>query len=178
MTSNDVINFYTKLKNLGIEIWIDGGWGVDALLGEQTRPHTDLDIVIQQKDLKRARELLEAQGYKDVERDDTRAWNFVLGNAKGNEIDFHVIVLDEKGNGIYGPAENGEMYPADSLCGTGIIAGCQVKCVSAEFQVNSHTGYKLKEKDYKDVSALCKKFGLDFPEEYAHLKNSRWFSCS
>lgn len=34
MTSMDVINFYIELDNLGIEIWIDGGWGVDALLGE------------------------------------------------------------------------------------------------------------------------------------------------
>ena len=43
MTSIDVIDCYTTLENLGIEIWVDGGWGVDALLGEQTRPHKDLD---------------------------------------------------------------------------------------------------------------------------------------
>jgi lincosamide nucleotidyltransferase A/C/D/E len=47
MTSIDVIDFYTTLENLGIEIWVDGGWGVDALLGEQTLPHKDLDIAIQ-----------------------------------------------------------------------------------------------------------------------------------
>jgi lincosamide nucleotidyltransferase A/C/D/E len=58
MTSIDVIDFYTKLENLGIEIWVDGGWGVDALLGEQTRPHQDLDIAIQQKDVQKLRELL------------------------------------------------------------------------------------------------------------------------
>jgi len=42
MTSIDVIDFYIKLENLGIEIWFDGGWGVDALLSEQTRPHVVL----------------------------------------------------------------------------------------------------------------------------------------
>jgi aminoglycoside-2''-adenylyltransferase len=32
MTSADVVDFYTKLDSLGVTIWIDGGWGVDALL--------------------------------------------------------------------------------------------------------------------------------------------------
>lgn len=44
MISEDVLALYTALHELGIQIWIDGGWGVDALLGEQTRPHQDLDI--------------------------------------------------------------------------------------------------------------------------------------
>ena len=57
MTSTDVLD-YTRLENLGINIWIDGGWSVDALLGEQTRHHEDLDIVIQQKDVLKLRELL------------------------------------------------------------------------------------------------------------------------
>jgi len=38
MNIADVIDLYTQLENLGIEVWLDGGWGVDALLGEQTRP--------------------------------------------------------------------------------------------------------------------------------------------
>ena len=164
MTSADVVNFYTELDNLGIKIWLDGGWGVDALLGEQTRSHADLDIVIQQKDVKKARGLLEGQGYKNVERDDTRPWNFVLGDANGHEIDFHVIVFDNKGNGIYGSIENG--WPVGSLAGTGNINGHPIRCVSPEYMFKSHTGYKLHEKDLKDVSALCRKFGIDYPEEY------------
>jgi hypothetical protein len=46
MTSADVIDIYSTLGGLGIKIWIDGGWGVDALLGRQTRPHKDLDIAL------------------------------------------------------------------------------------------------------------------------------------
>ena len=67
MTADDVFDLYTKLGNLGVEIWIDGGWGADALLDEQTRAHADLDIVIQQRDLPDLRELLEAEGYEDVD---------------------------------------------------------------------------------------------------------------
>jgi hypothetical protein len=32
-------------------LWIDGGWGVDALLGSQTREHGDLDVVIEVRHL-------------------------------------------------------------------------------------------------------------------------------
>ena len=35
-TAADVVALYTELESLGIKIWIDGGWGVDALLGKQT----------------------------------------------------------------------------------------------------------------------------------------------
>jgi len=33
------------LQDAGVELWIDGGWGVDALLGEQTRAHQALPEV-------------------------------------------------------------------------------------------------------------------------------------
>ena len=166
MSAADVIKFYSNLERLNIEIWIDGGWGVDALLGKQTRLHSDLDIVIQQQDLQKARQLLEGQGYQNVERDDTRPWNFVLGDNKGHEIDFHVIVFDSDGNAIYGPPENGEMYPADSLLGNGKINRHSVKCISPEQMIRFHTGYKLRDTDFKDISALCEKFGIDLPQEY------------
>ena len=41
MEEKDVIDLYCQVKNLDIKIWIDGGWGVDALLGQQTRFHKD-----------------------------------------------------------------------------------------------------------------------------------------
>ena len=66
---------------------------------------------------------MESRGYKDVQRDDTRDWNFVLGDSKGRLIDIHVVVFDDKGNGIYGPIENGKLYPVDSLTGAGVING-------------------------------------------------------
>jgi lincosamide nucleotidyltransferase A/C/D/E len=45
------MSFWQKLEKLGIQIWIDGGWAVDALLQKQTREHRDLDIAVQRKDL-------------------------------------------------------------------------------------------------------------------------------
>ena len=115
MTATDVITLYTELENLNIKIWVDGGWGVDALIGEQTRPHKDFDIAIQQKDVTRLRQLLHKQGYREIKLQEARPWNFVLGDQNGREIDVQVIVIDEREDGIYGPPENGEMYPAASL---------------------------------------------------------------
>ncbi len=170
MKLEDVLEFCSLAKNEGVEVWIDGGWGVDALLERQTRSHDDLDIVVQTKDSQMLVDLLKARGYQDVPRDDTCAWNFVLGDAQGHEIDFHVITLDEAGKGIYGPKERGIMYPASSLTGKGKIGNISVKCTSAEDLVRFHSGYQLDEKDYADVSALCEKFGIELPEEYEKFR--------
>ena len=163
VTSVDVIDFYRTVTQLGIEVWIDGGWGVDALLGLQTRSHKDLDIAIEQKHVAALRQYLCIEGYRDIKLEIARAWNFVLGDENGREIDVHVIVLDDKGNGIYGPPEKGEIYPAASLTGTGNIDGQAVRCISPEWTVKFHSGYDLREKDFRDVSALCKKFGIELP---------------
>jgi lincosamide nucleotidyltransferase A/C/D/E len=158
------LSFITKPQGWGFAVWIDGGWGVDALLEHQTRPHEDLDIAVQEQDVDALRRLL--VGYSDVPRGDSSAWNFVLGDKQGHLIDFHVIVLDEYGNGIYGPKENGNMYPVSSLTGIGRIDGQEVKCISPEDMVKFHTGYEVDENDYRDVLALCEKFGLALPSDY------------
>jgi lincosamide nucleotidyltransferase A/C/D/E len=170
MRADDVISFYNQMVENDIDIWVDGGWGVDALLEKQTRPHGDLDIAVQEKDVQKMRELLAAKGYKQVPSDEERAWNFVLSDGNGHEIDVHVILIDETGNGIYGPKENGEMYPASSLTGRGVIDGKSVRCISAGDMVKFHSGYELDEDDYHDVSALCSKFGIPLPAEYEKFK--------
>ena len=164
-----MVDLYNELQEHGVEIWVDGGWGVDALLEKQTLPHKDLDITIEQKYVPKFRQFLELQGYKDIKTEEAEPHNFVLGDDKGHEIDVHIIILDDKGNGIYGPIEKGEMYPAESLTGTGKIAGQTVRCISPKHMVKFHSGYELKEKDFQDVSALCEKFDIPLPEEYKHF---------
>jgi lincosamide nucleotidyltransferase A/C/D/E len=170
MTATDVIDIYSTLDGLGIQIWIDGGWGVDALLGSQTRPHKDLDIALEHQHLVRFERFLALRGYRRTKREIERPFNFVLADHGGREIDVHVISLDENGNGIYGPPENGFMYPADSLTGTGTIGGYAVRCISPRWIVKFHSGYELTEKDYRDVSAICEKYGIAVPDEYSRFK--------
>ena len=160
MTADDVLAFLRLMDERGVGIWVDGGWAVDACLGEETRVHADLDIVVEQRHLDAAVAALREQGWADVPRDDTRPWNFVLGDGAGHEIDFHVIVLDPSGRGVYGPPENDDYYPSSALAWSGSIAGQRVRCTSPEFLVASHTGYELKDKDRADVAALRERFGI------------------
>lgn len=165
MTSADVIAFVKMLNEHGIPVCIDGGWGVDALLGEQTRLHNDLDIAVEHKDVPKIRALLEAHGYGDVPRDDTRDCNFVLGDDAGHLIDFHSYTFDSVGNLTFGVA-----YPYDSLQGQGSIGGFPVNCITPAWMIKFHTGYPVDDNDYHDVKLLCRKFGFALPAEYDEFK--------
>ncbi len=167
MTAHDVIEFVQLLNEHLIGVCIDGGWGVDALLGEQTRRHADLDIAVQHKDVPQIRALLEKRGYHDVPRDDTRDCNFVMGDDEGHLIDFHSYTYDADGRLVFGLA-----YPLDSLTGEGSVGGRPVQCITPEWMVKFHTGYKQDENDYRDVKALCERFGIPLPEEYEVFENS------
>jgi lincosamide nucleotidyltransferase A/C/D/E len=161
MTADDVIQLYRDLESRGITICIDGGWAVDALLGRQTRPHADLDIALEERHVPPLRALLEARGYRDVQRDDSSRWNFVLGDEQGRQVDVHAFVLDGAGRVV-----DGIKYPAGSLTGTGTIAGHVVRCIEPSHLVAFHTGYPLRVTDWMDVTALCERFGIALPDEY------------
>jgi lincosamide nucleotidyltransferase A/C/D/E len=45
MLADDVLSVLAVLRNAGADVWIGGGWGIDALVGRQTRPHRDLDLM-------------------------------------------------------------------------------------------------------------------------------------
>lgn len=172
MKASDVLELYNTLDRQGVPIWVDGGWAVDALLGRETRVHGDVDIAIEQKHVAQLRQLLTDRGYTEVKQEIARPHNFVLADDKGHEVDVHVIVIDEHGNGIYGPAENGEMYPAASLTGNGMIANRSVKCISAEFMIKFIAPWiqKHPRKYLPAVAALCEKFEIELPEEYKRLQ--------
>ena len=161
MSAEAAVELMRLFEQQGVEVFVDGGWGVDALLGAQTRSHADLDIALQHKDVPTLRALLEARGYTDIPRSDTRDCNFVLGDDKGHEVDFHSYTFDAQGKHIFGVE-----YPLESLTGTGVIQGYPVKCIAPEWMVKFHTGYALDEDDYRDVAALCERFGIALPSEY------------
>src|ERR1700730_3780500 len=45
MTAADVLTVAGTVAEATDRWWIGGGWGVDALVGRQTRKHVDLDLV-------------------------------------------------------------------------------------------------------------------------------------
>ncbi|MEA2453464.1 MAG: lincosamide nucleotidyltransferase [Actinomycetota bacterium] len=165
MTAQDAKELLDLFEDNGAVVWVDGGWGVDAALGEQTRSHGDLDIVLAEPDVEIVVTTLEGLGYTRIPTPHDKPWNFVLGDAHGHEVDLHVFVFDEVGDGIYGPPENGDMIPGASLTGQGKIDGRWVRCISPEWQVRYHTGYEWDENDRRDMEALAERFQLVLPED-------------
>ena len=167
MKLHDLIEIVQLFDKHHIEFYIDGGWGVDALLGKQTRSHADLDIAIQHKDSPQVCAFLEARGYSNVHRADSSDFNFVLGDHQGHHIDIHTYTFDAAGSHIYGIP-----YPLESLAGNGSLDGHLVKCISAEWVVKFHTAYQFDEDDYRDVKAICQHFNLKMPLEYEDFERN------
>src|SRR5262245_45979430 len=87
MTATAVLEFLALLGASSIDACLDGGWGVDALLGEQTREHGDLDVILNVEDLPRLAEATRSYPRKPGGTDT----NFALVMGPGNEVDVHAI---------------------------------------------------------------------------------------
>ena len=164
-TGAAVLGVLDLLRGGDIDVWVDGGWGVDALLGHQTRSHNDLDIAVRLQDRARYDEAMAGAGFRNV-RDDG-PYNTVVRDDTGCEVDAHFVDLDEtyvdeRGVEVY----RGIAYEAGSLRGRGIVLGYPVRCVTPEALVRYHTGYEPDDDDYRDVAALCRRFKLPLPPPF------------
>ena len=162
----ELIRVLELLSSSGIEVWLDGGWGVDALLERQTREHDDLDLVAHLDDSARVIAALEAVGYELVVGAPPKS--FVLVDDSGRQVDVHPVVFDDsRGGGVYQMDDGDEwVYPMEGFTGRGKVAGIDVKCLSPEVQVLVHDGYELTDKDYVELRLLHDRFGVDIPDKY------------
>jgi lincosamide nucleotidyltransferase A/C/D/E len=161
--ADDVLAVLARLGAAGVPVWLDGGWGVDALLGRQTRPHGDADLVLPLDQTERAIMAVAGLGFAVAE--DRRPIRLVLRDAAGRQVDVHPVVFDAVGDGWQrgaNPDGSDCRYPAAGFV-TGAVAGRPVGCLSAAVQVAHHTGYPPTEKDRRDARRLCERFGLILP---------------
>ena len=167
MPPETVRTLVTGLQERGVEACIGGGWAVDALVGEETRPHADLDIWV---DANEFEGLLAAFAEQGVDRiypwPGDRPWNFVLHDGHSRRVDLHLY--EDLGNGRlhYGSVTAPFLFTDHDLSGEGEIGGAPVRCERPEFSLQNHTGYELRETDRHDVAVLCERFGLQPPENY------------
>ncbi|SHK62087.1 DNA-binding transcriptional regulator, FadR family [Pseudonocardia thermophila] len=167
-SADDVLELLDVAADTGAPLWLNGGWAVDALLGAQTRQHGDVDVVVPVEHAAGLVVALAERGY--AARPGARAENIVLGDPRGRAVDVHVVELDEHGNGWHGPTE---VYPAAALTGAaGTIAGRAVRCIAPQWLVQFHTGYRVDVDDWHDVAALCDRFDLPVPPDYARFRAS------
>ena len=184
LTAHDALDLHQLITSRGIRLWICGGWGVDALLGQETRPHHDLDVLMLVDDVTRLRRLLVRHGFRLKEYWEENRWvtdgegkriatAFVLWDAQERELDVHALHMDTDGNGLP-DWENSEgfIFTPEDLGGEGLIAGEPVACLSATMQMQAHSGYSVPEKQFSDIERLHRKFGVDYPPEYCSREAS------
>lgn len=164
MASDEVLRIVSVLRAAGAAFWIDGGWGVDALLARQTREHSDLDVVVRLDQVDLIVRSLVPEGFGVSENYlPTRA---VLRAENGRQIDLHPVSFDASGDGwqsAAAPDGSDCVYPAVGFT-TGVIDGTSVPCLSAELQLAHHTGYPRRDKDRLDMARLTAAFNLPSPD--------------
>jgi lincosamide nucleotidyltransferase A/C/D/E len=170
MTAKDVIDVLDCLDGADVHVYVDGGWGVDALIGEQTRRHLDLDLALDRDELDEARRALEEHGFQhDATTEPGLPARLVLRDERGRQVDLHPLLFDQGGDGWQQLSKSGKAwgrYPAGDLDANGVIAGQQVRCLSPELQCRFRMGYEWSERDEHDVRLLVEHFGLPSPPTF------------
>jgi lincosamide nucleotidyltransferase A/C/D/E len=151
----DVVEVVDLLAAAGIRCWLAGGWGVDALIGRQTRTHADLDLIVDQGDAAAAESVLAEHGFRLVPES-------VPGSghryAPGAVMPVRVLLQDRAGRVV-------DLHPVDVRgwprlpsvsegFATGVVAGRAVDCVSVEAQIAGHRGYELPDRERRDLELL------------------------
>ena len=85
MEADAVLEVLSALDDASVPEWLGGGRGVDALLGEQTRYHADLDIILSSTDVATLQEALRAIGFRI--KPEGSAVNFILADQGGRAVD-------------------------------------------------------------------------------------------
>ncbi|MPY92992.1 MAG: amino acid transporter [Acidimicrobiia bacterium] len=163
MEGPEVVALLRRLEAVGVTAWVDGGWGVDALLGEETRRHADVDLVVPAGAVPRLRALLEAEGFEVI-----RDWlpaALAFRRHDGREVDLHPVELTEDGGGDQVQLDGVERWHYAAPV-RGVVAGQAVLCCSLETQLRAHVGYEPDADDIADMKALAQRFGCELPPPY------------
>ena len=160
MRAENVLSVLGVLSAVGVDVWVGGGWGVDALVGRETRPHRDLDLMHRVEQEPTMVAALAAAGF--AETLDWRPVRFVVTGPAGLEIDLHPLTFAADGSAVQASFEADRPFEYPARCFvTGRIGGSTVPCLSAEQQVCFHQGYEPKDHDRHDMAQLRAAFGID-----------------
>lgn len=163
MRAGDVVEIVGALTAAAVSASIAGGWGVDALIGRQTRRHKDLDLIVDASDAAQAtvRKVLHDLGYEPVDSGaEGGKWmprRLVLRHPDGRTIDLLPVHFEGGATGPDGETAAGRLAPTALV--SGIVAGHPVSCLSPSVQLTFHTDYGPRRIDRRDVALLSSRFG-------------------
>ena len=156
-------------------VWLEGGWGIDALLKRETRAHRDIDIIVPLDHLAAAELELGKLGFVKNERATSMPTRFVLRNSEGLEIDIHPVTFKPDGSAVHvytdvGGLKSSYVYSPLALSGVGMVNGRVVPCTTAAEQIRQRLRYspwcehRIRERgvstDLEDISSLLQVLGV------------------
>ena len=150
---SEVLGVLTDLTEADCSVWVAGGWGVDALVGRQTREHRDLDLAVDATEQTAVVAVLQRRGYRV--QTDWRPVRVELSSDSRGWVDLHPVIFDAAGHGRQAAVGGGHFdYPLDAF-GAGTLGGLQVACLSRAQQLRFHQGYQLRAVDRHDLALLA-----------------------
>jgi lincosamide nucleotidyltransferase A/C/D/E len=150
--SSQVVELFRTFADADVRVWLAGGWAVDATVGRQTRVHGDVDLAVDDRDLRSLLGLLHERGF--VVTTDWSPSRLELTAADGRVVDIHPVTFGEDGSGHQAaPDGDGFHYSADGFA-TGRIEGLSIPCLSVEQQLRFRTGYAPRQVDLHDIRLL------------------------
>ena len=145
-----------------IKVFLDGGWGVDALIGYETRTHNDIDIFVEKKDYHKFIQIIKDSGFNEIKLEYTTTSHTVWEDENKRIIDLHCFEYTDDDKILY----EGDCFPSETFSGRGKIEDIEVSCIEPYSQVMFHLGYEFDENDMHDVKLLCETFHIEIPDAY------------
>jgi lincosamide nucleotidyltransferase A/C/D/E len=154
MTVEDVVEVLTALDAGGVDYWVGGGWGIDALLGRQTREHRDLDLGVRLDDVQRIESLLPQFRRESAES------GVLLKDERGRLVDLLLVERSEAGE-LWRQLPRGLRLRHDDseTHSSGYIGGRRVRCASIALQLEHHDHPDATDQDRLDIEALERELG-------------------
>ena len=151
-TKEDLMDVLDLLDRLEIRYWLDGGWGVDALVGKQTREHRDIDIDFDAQYTDQLIDTLVSHGYSVTT--DWRPVRIELYHPEMRYIDIHPFVISGDGKAKQADMQGGWYEFEPDYFSKTMLEGREIPCISAMGQSVFHTGYELREVDRHDIKNI------------------------
>lgn len=152
--------FLNLCKEKNIETWLMGGWGLDFLLSNETRSHSDIDLIVARKDYFPLSEII--INFADLVTQNSEQKIKFFKNGIGFDLCFffkidqqYYLDLDEQDSMVYPMPRN-----SFSKNNFSKLSGIEAVTISWEAQYVAKKGYfyysnkPLREKDKQDLRMI------------------------
>jgi hypothetical protein len=157
-TLDSLAELFALLEQAGLQFWLAGGWAVDFHAGRVTRPHSDVDLVVDHADKEELHALLLDAEFKVVEDSEPDAeMTYQRDNFK---VDLSFVVELDDGTVVSPGWEHWPWPPGSLSSGISQLSGVSCHVVSASTLLTSkrdyeaHVGDEPRPCDLADIQVL------------------------